>query len=114
MTKKAKLEQFDRLQTDKWNLDCILHDLMNDRVTWGAWVKDSDSHTRVGISDRAMPLAIVMFRYPGQSDAVQEVCLLERFEESLRERRSRSQVWDATCRALISAKEKTQAKTEAA
>ncbi len=106
-TQKQKIEQFPRVMRDRDRLDLMLHDVMNGFVTFGEWVREDGGKgkTRVGISNRAYPLAMVVWSYPGQSQSVQ-VHDLDAWEPELRELRARSDVWDPYVRALASAKDK--------
>lgn len=72
MTKKQKLEHFDRVQRERDRLELALHDIVNESVVWGAWVREpgGPGKYRVGIADRAYPIAIQIWRVKDQRDSV--------------------------------------------
>lgn len=74
MTKKAKLENFDKLQAEKWMYELALNDVLNGDVVWSSWKHESSGGKyRVGHAgaNRATGGAMItVFRQNGQRDGV--------------------------------------------
>lgn len=106
MTKAYKIEHFERVQHERDSYDLMLSDIINGKVVFGIWVRDPNSDNgryRVGISDRAFPLAICQWRYQGQADVV-SVYDLERWEQDMFRLRQSSSVYQPILEALLSAR----------
>lgn len=107
MTKKQQLEQYPRIERERDRLDAILNDVMNDRVTFGRWISDTDGSGkyRVGISrSNSYPIALVIWRCAGQNDSTNAYDL-EPFEDDLRRLRSNSDCYQPILDAVASAKQ---------
>ena len=105
MNRAQKLEAFPRIEKERDRLDLMLHDVMNDGVVYGEWVKETDGpgKYRVGISDRGWPIAMLVWRVKGQRDSIQ-VHDAEPWEQELYRLRMSSEVWEPVISAFVSAK----------
>lgn len=110
MSKKDKAEQYDKVAAEKGHLELMLFDVINSKVVYGAWVKESiDTYTgkmRVGISWRGMPLVIVEWHSGNKSNTSVHVDTLENYTEYIIEGRKYSEAYESQAQALASAKEK--------
>ncbi len=107
MTKKAKVEQFDAVARERDNFMCALHDVLNNQVTWGEWVKEHDGagKYRAGLSRET--LLLLTFRHPNQSDHTTAYDLDSELVR-LRYLRIGSETWEPVLQAIRNAQQKAQ------
>lgn len=104
VTKKYKLENYDLVASERDRMMMAMHDIQNNRVTWGGWhwEENADGKYRVGLS-RDGDLLIQIWRHPGQSDSI-TVHDAYRFEADVRRSRMNSESVEPVLQAILSAK----------
>jgi len=74
MTKKAKIDNFDAIQAEKYMYELALSDVLNGDVIWSAWIPESGGGKyrvgHCGPSRASGGALLVTFRQSGQRDSV--------------------------------------------